>query len=78
MHEHKDGDRVYYLHPLHYRVLCVAVVNVKEKEWAAYVKDVPGEHHDDEWQDVAAIGNKLDQKIAEVIWPQFKKYEWRK
>ena len=46
--------------------------------WTAYVDAVRGENHDYEWQLVAASGDKLPQKVAEVLFPDIAKdYLWR-
>ena len=52
------------------RVLVVAVTRI-ECAWSAYCDAVPGMSHADEYQAVAAHGEKLDEKIARAIFPTF-------
>jgi hypothetical protein len=61
---------------LDYRVIVVA----KEggvRDWSAYIGAVPGDCHDKEWEDVAAHGSKLPEKIARVLFPNFKGLMYR-
>ena len=47
-------------------------------DWAAYVGAVTGTNHDEDLQSVLANGSKLEQKVAEVLFPDFaEKYIWR-
>jgi hypothetical protein len=59
------------------RVIAVASVNEDVGDWAAYIDAVPGKRHDDEWQEVARSGNKLQQSIAEILFPDCTQYRWR-
>lgn len=58
------------------RVLCVAVKRVDG--WCAYIGAVPGQSHERELDDVKSFGNKLPEKVALAIFPQFKgvPYAW--
>lgn len=58
------------------RVLAVAVEGAVG-DWAAYIGDVNGENHDQEQYEVARIGTKLPQEIAETIFPNWKHLRWR-
>ena len=42
-----------------------------EGAWCAYIDSVPGENHDNEWQAVRDNGDKLSEKIALAIFPEF-------
>ncbi len=53
------------------RVLVVANTRV-ECVWCAYCDAVPGINHDYEEQAVLRHGDKLGEKIARVLFPQFK------
>ena len=56
------------------KILCVAVERV-EGAWCAYIKDVPGESHQDELQSVMRHGYKLPENIALEVFPRFKERE---
>jgi hypothetical protein len=43
-----------------------------ECAWAAYCGAVPGHDHDVEQEEILREGTKLPEKIARVIFPQFK------
>lgn len=61
------------------QVLIVAVVNTIVGDWSAYIGAVPGECHEDEYEEVAAYGTKLSKELATVLFPDLaKKYKWRK
>lgn len=75
--------------PLAMRVLAVAVIShageVAQEQlgegklgfWAAYIDAVPGQRHDDEYEEVADHGDKLPQDVAELLFPAIaKKYVW--
>ena len=53
--------------PLAQRVLCVAIFNHAVGDWSAYCDAVPGKQHTDEAEGVTRHGDKLPQKVAEVI-----------
>jgi len=63
---------------LHYKVLVVAVKRIEGRNrdtnelfysWGAYIKDVPGDNHEAEAQEVADHGDILPYKIAREIFP---------
>lgn len=58
-------------------VLVVAVKRIPG-EWCAYIKGVPGDSHERELADVKKWGNKLSEKVALAIFPQFEgtPYAW--
>ena len=58
-------------------VLVVAVKRIPG-EWCAYIKDVPGEKHERELEDVKAWGAKLPENLALAMFPQFEgtPYAW--
>jgi hypothetical protein len=58
------------------RVLVVAVRGAIG-DWAAYVGDVSGKNFSEESVEVAANGTKLDRKVAEFYFPEWKKLNWR-
>jgi len=58
------------------RVIAVAVEGHAE-DWAAYIGAVPGESPEHEWQEVAQNGSKLPQRVAEVLFPEFKHLAYR-
>lgn len=53
------------------RVLAVARTRV-EGAWSAYVDAVPGKSHEDEVEPVLQQGAKLAERIARVLFPEFK------
>lgn len=50
------------------RVLVVAHRRV-EGSWCAYIKNVPGDNHMDELEEVSAHGSKLPEAVARAIFP---------
>jgi hypothetical protein len=52
------------------RVIAVACIQEDYGEWAVYVMDVPGFHHDEEWQEVARRGDKQSEVVAKAIFPR--------
>jgi len=56
---------------LNMRVLVAARTRI-EFAWAAYIKDVPGVNHDDEVEEVLRHGSKLDERLARVLFPEFR------
>jgi len=52
------------------RVLVVANTRV-EGAWCAYCDAVPGNNHDLEQDDVRNHGDKLDESLARVLFPEF-------
>lgn len=57
-------------HALHSNVLCFAQVRV-EGAWDAYCFPVPGINHHKEWPLWQKHGNKMDERIALAIFPEF-------
>ena len=55
---------------LHRNVLCVATTRI-EGAWCAYCKDVAGQDHKAEQNDVLAHGDKISDRVARVMFPQF-------
>ena len=62
--------------PLAIDVIVVAVEGEVE-DWSAYIGAVAGQNHDYEWQKVRDYGSKLPKEIAELLFPDFKKLQWR-
>ncbi len=56
---------------LHRCVLAAAQTRI-EGAWAAYIRDVPGMNHDNEFNNVLKEGDKLREDIARIMFPQFK------
>jgi hypothetical protein len=47
---------------------CVLAVLVRREDgWRVYVNGVPGQNHDQEWQDVAEFGDKQKEEIVIAI-----------
>ena len=60
------------------KVLAIAVINPAVGDWSAYIGAVPGMNHEQEKTEVARTGNKLDQNIARLIFPDIAaRYKWR-
>ena len=74
---HLPDGRRYDWRALHYDVLVVAVQGGHGGDWAAYVKAVPGENHDREWEEVYHHGGKLPENVAKLLFPGFKDLEYR-
>ncbi len=53
-------------------VLVVAKTRV-ECAWACYCDSVPGQNHDNEEAEVLRHGDKLDEGLARVLFPEFEK-----
>ncbi len=76
--ERKDESHYYRIVPLDSRILVVASVNKKVEQWAAYIGICYGHKHETEWRDIKSWGTKLDQHIAEAMFPELaEKYSWR-
>jgi len=58
------------------KVIVVAVEGEVE-DWAAYIGAVSGNNHAGEWREVARNGTKIDRRIAEILFPDFKHFKWR-
>lgn len=52
------------------RVIAVATTRI-ERAWAAYIDAVPGVNHAHEWKAVLKNGDKLPEKVAAVLFPDF-------
>jgi len=74
----KGGGRKVYIWNVFYscRILIVAVINDYSElggegswagDWAAYIDEVPGIDHKEEWRRVAELGEKLDQEFADYF-----------
>lgn len=61
---------------LHPNVLTVAVED-DSGGWGAYIGITPGENPKIRWRRVYGGRVKLLQKVAEVLFPDFKHLEWR-
>lgn len=59
------------------KVLVVAVEGAVE-DWACYIGVVRGDNHQREYEYVARRGTKLPQKIAELLFPNWKHLRWRR
>ena len=57
-------------HALARKVLCVAKTRI-EGSWAAYCDAVPGIDHSREMAEVLRAGDKLGERIARHLFPQF-------
>jgi len=55
----------------HYQVMVVAVTRI-ECAWRCYIGAVPGQNHDNEWQEVRDQGGTLSERVALAIFPEFK------
>jgi len=58
------------------RVIVVAVEG-GVKDWAAYIGAVEGNSHEREYEGVMDYGTQLPQKVAELLFPDFKHLDWR-
>lgn len=45
----------------------LAVLSRRVDGYCVYVGAVPGDNHNEEWPEVAATGDKQDEKVAEAI-----------
>jgi hypothetical protein len=60
-------------------VIAVAKQGGRGDDWAAYIGAVPGKCHADEWKHVLEYGEKLPEKVAAVIFPEFAEaFIWRR
>jgi len=58
-------------------VIAVAVEGHIE-DWSAYIGAVPGHNHEKEYHKVMETGDKLDKRIAEILFPYFAShFVWR-
>ena len=54
---------------LHQNVLIVAETRI-EGAWSAFCGPVPGINHNEEWQEVARVGDTLPEEVARVLFPE--------
>lgn len=52
------------------RVLVVAKTRI-EGAWKAYCDAVPGQNHDDEWEEVMRHGSEIPEALALAMFPEF-------
>ncbi len=78
-------DNKYKVRVLGSKVLCVASISnyeefdgQQQRDWAAYIGAVIGWNHDEEWEEVADLGDKLTEEIAIAIWPSLKDIPYRR
>ena len=55
---------------LHQFVICAATTRI-EGAWSAYCMNVPGCNHRLEYPEVLKYGDKLPEKVALALFPQF-------
>ena len=55
---------------LAHKVLAVANTRI-EGTWKAYISDVPGKNHDEEWKLVRSHGVTLQEDLAKAMFPGF-------
>ena len=68
----------YYILPLSTRVLLVANVNHVIGDFAVYIDAVKGINHEDEWEQIAKTGTKVDKELAIIYFTDlFRRYTWR-
>lgn len=70
------GDRKIDWRALDRKVIVVAAEGYV-KDWAAYIGAVPGERHEDEWEEVLEHGSKLSPEVAKILFPNFKRLHYR-
>ena len=46
-------------------------------DWACYIDAVAGNNHELEYKKVMNYGSKLPEKIANVLFPSFKRFNYR-
>lgn len=61
---------------LGHRVIVVAKEG-QVNDWAAYIDAVPGQNHNNEWQQVRDHGDKISERVARVLFPEFDKLRYR-
>ncbi len=66
----KDWTPTIRVTALSMKVLVVAKTRI-EGTWSAYCDAVPGDKHSAEWPAVLANGDKLMEKVARVLFPEF-------
>ena len=47
-------------------------------DWTAYIDAVPGINHQAETEHVMRHGDKLQEKVARVLFPEFHDLAWRR
>ena len=46
-------------------------------DWAAYIDAVPGINHEAEVEHVMTNGDKLPERVARALFPEFRDLAWR-
>jgi len=80
MNSKTNVQKVYYWRGLAKKVLAVAVHNDfgSFQEWTAYIDAVEGKNHDEEYLRVVFHGEKLDKRIAAILFPNLAEIaKWR-
>lgn len=72
----------YRMFTLATKVLAVAVINKRNDtgklfDWTAYIDAVPGQNHEEEYMDVARVGDKLPKEIGIILFPNLDSNKWR-
>ena len=66
---------------MRYTILGKNVIAVAKEggnnDWAAYIDTVPGISHELEAEHVMTNGDKLQQKVARILFPEFRDLAWR-
>ena len=71
-------QKLYIIRALDRTVLVVASVTKMVGDWSCYVRAVKGYNHEEEWKGVLDHGDKLDRRIASLLFPDIAlKYSWR-
>ena len=70
------GDQVTFTPTVRYRALASQVLVVAttraEGAWKAYCDAVPGQNHSREIYEVLAYGDEIGEKLARVLFPEYK------
>ena len=66
---------------MRYTILGQNVIAVAKEggnnDWAAYIDAVPGISHEIEAEHVMTNGDKLPEKVARILFPEFRDLAWR-
>lgn len=66
------------VYAISHRVLVVASIDEHVGDFSVYIDRVEGVNHEQEFKSVKKFGDKLEERLAKVIFPDlFEKYTWR-
>lgn len=64
---HPEMCRCHYRIVYNYRIMLVAVADIKRNVWSAYIGVVQGRNHEKEWPSVRSSGDSVTEEFAKIF-----------